>query len=187
MFEFMGNCILENRKRKGMTQEQLAEKLGISTVAVSKWERGMSVPKLEVVCQLADYFQMSVDELLGRKKCLLIEEEKFSDKAMKQFDYNNRKNIIDKYEGKESIVDWLEELSDLDDRTTQLILKELNNTTLICALAGASGKVCRRFMENLSGRMLFFLDKNLQVEKFELEKIEIAQKAVLQINSIVSK
>ncbi len=185
MLECIGNSIFENRKKKGLTQEQLAETMGISAVAISKWERGVCLPELSMVCQMADYFQISVDELLGRKIHLLEEEEKYSDSSFKQLDYNVRKNLIHRYENKECTVGLLEGLSELEDNTIQKILKELNNTTLIYALAGASGKVCKRVMENLSGRMLCFVDDKLQKEKFEVGKIEVAQNAVLQILQVV--
>ncbi len=187
MLEFIGKIILEQRKRSGWTQEELAEKLDVSATAVSKWERGVSIPELGIVCQLADCFHISVDELLGRKNCLLIEEEKYNDEAMKQFDYTTRKNIIDKYDTKPCIVDIMENMVGLDDHTIQLIIRELNNTTLIYALAGASGKVCKRFMENLSGRMLFFLDQYISVDNFSIKKIEIAQKSILQIYFILKE
>ena len=187
MLEYLGKSIFEQRKKRGWTQEELAEKLDVSAMAVSKWERGISVPEIGVVCKLSDRFQVSVDELLGRKNCLLDEEDKYSDKAMKQFDYDARKNIIDKYESKTCIVDIMEELANIDDDTIQLIMKELNNTTLLYALAGASGKVCRRFLENMSGRMLYFLEQYIWKENFSLEKIEIAQKVVVQIYSIVKQ
>lgn len=185
MFEFMAKSILVHRKEKGLTQEELAEKLGVSAVAVSKWERGINVPELGVVCEMADFFEISVDELLGRTNCVLPEETKYSDKAMKQYDFDSRKNIIGKYAGQTCKVALLEEFAELDDKTLQLIIKRLNNTTLIYAMAGMSGKVCKRFLENLSGRMLYFVDYHMKREEFAVEKIEAAQKAVVQIYSII--
>lgn len=187
MFEFMAKNILTQRKEKGLTQEELAGKLGVSAVAVSKWERGISVPELGVICEMADFFEISVDELLGRTNCLLPEEEKYSDGAMKQYDFNLRKDIIDKYTNQKCKVVLLEGFSELDDKTLQLIIRKLNNTTLLYALAGVSGKVCRRFLENLSGRMLYFLDWHMQREEFAMEKIEVAQKAVAQVYSIIKE
>lgn len=187
MLELVGKNIFTYRKKNGLTQEQLAEKMGVSAVAVSKWERGISVPELGAVCQMADCFQISVDELLGRTNCLLPEEEKYSEKSMKQFDLQLRNSIIDKYEQKACIVDLLEKMSELEDKTIQQILRKLNNTTLLYALAGASSKVCKKFMENLSGRMLSFFDHCMQTEEFKEEKIKAAQNAVLQIYSITNE
>ena len=66
---FMKSNINENiklyRKEKGFTQEQLAEAMGVSVGAVSKWESGASVPELSLIMELADFFGISVDALLG--------------------------------------------------------------------------------------------------------------------------
>lgn len=54
------------RTAQGLTQTSLAEKLNYSDKAVSKWERGESVPDIAVLVQLADLFGVSLDELVGR-------------------------------------------------------------------------------------------------------------------------
>lgn len=53
------------RKARSMTQEALAEAMGVSTACVSKWETAQSVPELEMLVELADFFETSVDALLG--------------------------------------------------------------------------------------------------------------------------
>lgn len=53
------------RRQAGMSQEALAEKLGVSRQAVSKWESGAAVPELEKLADLADIFSIRLDELLG--------------------------------------------------------------------------------------------------------------------------
>ena len=53
------------RKSRGMTQEQLAEVLGVTTGAVHKWEAGMSTPELGLIAELADFFDISMDVLVG--------------------------------------------------------------------------------------------------------------------------
>ena len=53
------------RKQKGLTQEQLAEAMGVSVSAVSKWEQGQSLPEIPMLMELADFFDLSVDALLG--------------------------------------------------------------------------------------------------------------------------
>ena len=55
------------RKDRKMTQEQLAEVLGVTVGAVYKWESGLSVPELPLIVQMADFFDVSVDMLLGHK------------------------------------------------------------------------------------------------------------------------
>ncbi len=65
----MENRLAENirgyRKNLGLTQEQLAERLGITLGAVSKWERGSSEPDLGFIMDLAELFHVSVDALIG--------------------------------------------------------------------------------------------------------------------------
>ena len=53
------------RKERGLTQEQLAEVLGVTVGAVYKWEARLSQPELSMVMELADFFDTSVDVLLG--------------------------------------------------------------------------------------------------------------------------
>ena len=53
------------RKQRGLTQEQLAEALGVTVGAVHKWEANLSIPELNLITELADFFDVSVDALLG--------------------------------------------------------------------------------------------------------------------------
>ena len=53
------------RKQRKMTQEQLAGVLGVTVGAVYKWESGLSVPELNLIVEMADFFDVSVDALLG--------------------------------------------------------------------------------------------------------------------------
>lgn len=55
------------RKQKKMTQEKLAEALGVTVGAVYKWEAGLSYPELGMIVELADFFDTSVDVLIGYK------------------------------------------------------------------------------------------------------------------------
>jgi len=62
----IGKNILEQRKQKNITQEELAAELGVTAAAVSKWENGYTLPDILMLCALADYFGVTTDELLGR-------------------------------------------------------------------------------------------------------------------------
>lgn len=53
------------RKQHGLMQEQLAEALGVSAAAVSKWERGTATPELGFIAQMAEIFEVSIDVLVG--------------------------------------------------------------------------------------------------------------------------
>ena len=59
----IGNKIKELRKQRGITQEQLANSIGISFQAVSKWENGIALPDITLAPILASYFGVSMDEL----------------------------------------------------------------------------------------------------------------------------
>ena len=65
MENHLAENIREHRKRLGLTQEQLAERLGITLGTVSKWERGGSEPDLGYIMDLAELFHVSVDALIG--------------------------------------------------------------------------------------------------------------------------
>lgn len=62
-----GSMLADLRKSKGMTQVQLAEKMGVTDKAVSKWERDLSFPDINTIPKLAEFFNVSVDELIQVK------------------------------------------------------------------------------------------------------------------------
>ena len=64
MKQTLGNRIAEKRRAKGMTQDELAEKLGISAQAVSKWENDVSCPDISLLPPLAALLGCTVDALL---------------------------------------------------------------------------------------------------------------------------
>ena len=64
----IGEMIAFLRKEKGMTQNQLAEKMNVTDKAVSKWERDLSCPDVNTISKLADVLDVSVEELLKAKK-----------------------------------------------------------------------------------------------------------------------
>ena len=63
----LGERIKHHRKRLNLTQEQLAERLGVSAQAVSKWENNLACPDISILPVLAEVFGISTDELLGLK------------------------------------------------------------------------------------------------------------------------
>ena len=66
--EKFGAFLVQLRKEKGMTQKELAEKLYVSDKAVSKWERGLSLPDISLLQPLAEIMDVSVTELLSGKR-----------------------------------------------------------------------------------------------------------------------
>ena len=78
------------RKRKGITQEELATRLNVVRQTVSKWEKGLSVPDSELLIRLAEILEVSVSQLLGSK----IEEEEQPDALAEQLSRINEQLAI---------------------------------------------------------------------------------------------
>jgi len=64
----------ELRKSRGLTQEELAEALFVSRTAVSKWESGRGYPNIESLKEIANYFSITIDDLLSGEKLISIAE-----------------------------------------------------------------------------------------------------------------
>lgn len=73
--ETLGTRLVELRKKYNFTQADIGEKLNVSVQAVSKWENDLSLPDYDYLIKLADLFNTSIDELLGRKKEIVRQEE----------------------------------------------------------------------------------------------------------------
>jgi len=71
--EKFGVFVSELRREKGMTQKDLAQRLFVSDKAVSKWERGLSLPDISLLQPMADILGVSVTELLGGQRMAALE------------------------------------------------------------------------------------------------------------------
>ena len=63
------------RKRRGLTQEELAEKLYVSRTAISKWESGRGYPSIDSLKAISKFFSVTIDELLSGEEILTLAEE----------------------------------------------------------------------------------------------------------------
>ncbi len=74
----IGSFLRELRKEKELTQEQLAEKFGVSSRSVSRWENGNTMPELGILVELADYYEVDIKEIIDgeRKSEIMKKEEK---------------------------------------------------------------------------------------------------------------
>ncbi len=86
----LGENIKRKRLEKGLTQEEVATHIGISAQSVSKWERGEGYPDIEMLPTLANYFKISIDELLGVS---LTEKEEKYNAFNKIWDNNNSNGL----------------------------------------------------------------------------------------------
>lgn len=94
-----GKFISFKRKQKNMTQEQLAEKLGVSNKTVSKWETGKCMPDYSVVQKLCDELEMTVAELLDgavseEKNVRAYEEEQLLDLLRRTQELEKQKDTL---------------------------------------------------------------------------------------------
>ena len=80
----------EIRKISGMTQEELADKLNVSRQTISKWEKGLSTPDLEMAIQFCDLFQISLDELLKEEQM----ERKLSLEDIMRMNKRNQRQLV---------------------------------------------------------------------------------------------
>ena len=80
---YIGDTIKRLRQQNGLTQEKLAEKLGVSFQSVSRWEGGTSYPDIELIPEIADFFHVTTDELMGLEKTLM---DKKLEEALKQIE-----------------------------------------------------------------------------------------------------
>ncbi len=80
----IGDMILKLRKEKGLSQEEVAEKLNVTRQTVSKWETGESKPDFDKIIPLCDLFSITTEELLRGKKLEEIKEEKIPKKDIKK-------------------------------------------------------------------------------------------------------
>ena len=72
----IGGFLRELRKEKELTQEQLAEKFGVSSRSVSRWENGNTMPELGILVELADYYEVEIKEIIdGERKSEIMEKE----------------------------------------------------------------------------------------------------------------
>ena len=97
----IGKFIASCRKQQGMTQAVLAEKLGISDRAVSKWETGRSLPDSGIMLELCDLLKINVNELLSGEKIMAESYDKRAEEnllAMKrQVEEKNRQMLRTEY------------------------------------------------------------------------------------------
>lgn len=289
----IGGIIYAHRKVKGLTQEELGSILSVSGTAVSKWERGITYPDIEVFLKMADYFEISTDELFGRttknvdkvgkyneeniealdtafellniyriscKEGLLAIENMAEEGMLNKFltftvkkvfecfrqemntdlirrllenycqaeenkliarmtvdvvitmfegvsertiievissylgrEYGeklvvnvdnkkiDRQKVLDSYSDKDAEVGYIEELLNCSDEGIKTIIRNVDNVTLVVALSGASGALCKRFLSNISDKLLHFINQDIKSCDVSLMETIDAQKEILKL------
>ena len=92
--EKIGKFIAKLRKEKNMTQNELAQKLGITDRAISKWENGRGMPDLSLLTPLCEILGVSINELLsGERLDKKDYQEKLEENFINTIDYIDKKNV----------------------------------------------------------------------------------------------
>ena len=92
----IGKFIAESRRKVNLTQVQLSEKLGITDKAISKWERGISMPDTSIMLELCDILGISVNELLSGEKIQMENNDQKNEQLLlemaKELEKKNKTN-----------------------------------------------------------------------------------------------
>ena len=85
----IGEFLKELRKERGLTQEQLAEQFDVSRRSVSRWETGSNLPDVDILIEMADYYEVDLRELIdGERKSEKMNEE-LKETVLKVAEFSN--------------------------------------------------------------------------------------------------
>lgn len=92
----IGGFLRELRKEKELTQEQLAEKFGVSSRSVSRWENGNTMPELGILVELADFYEVDIKEIIDgeRKSESMKKEEKETLRKVADYAETEKKLVV---------------------------------------------------------------------------------------------
>lgn len=85
----IGGFLKQLRKEKQLTQEQLAEVLGVTNRSISRWENGVNMPDLDLIIEIANYYNVSIEEILDGERKSETMEKKTEEMLLKVADYEN--------------------------------------------------------------------------------------------------
>ena len=152
----IGKFIALNRKNKGLTQEQLAEKLGVTNKTVSRWETGKYMPDLSLLKPLSEELGITLNELLSGEK---IEEQKIVE--------NTEKNII-------NTIDYSSKKVENEHKKISIILMILGAIISISALTIFNKESSWCSIYSIIGIIIFVIGLVRNFKKFKkIPKIAI--------------
>lgn len=82
-----GRFLKELRKEKHLTQEQLSEIFGVTNRSISRWENGANMPDFDLVIEIANYFDISIEEFLDGERTDKMIDKKTEETLLKVSDY----------------------------------------------------------------------------------------------------
>lgn len=92
----LGNRIKELRKEKGVSQQMIAEYVGVSQKAIDYWEREINEPKASYIVRLAEFFDCSADYLLGREDDFGIIRDNSDDRLNEDYEIAKLIKMMDR-------------------------------------------------------------------------------------------
>ncbi len=96
----IGRFLQELRKEKGLTQEQLAEQMGVARRTVSRWETGSNMPDLDVLIELSDFYAVDLRDLLnGERKSEQMDQE-LKETVLQVTDYEGKIRLLRRIRGR---------------------------------------------------------------------------------------
>lgn len=91
----MGAFLKKLRNEKNLTQEQLAEKFGVSRRSVSRWEGGYNLPDIDILIEMSEFYEVELKELLNGERKNEQMNNKEKETVLLVTDYNIEKNMKD--------------------------------------------------------------------------------------------
>ena len=89
----IGNYLKELRKSKGLTQEELSEKLGVSRRSVSRWETGSNLPDLDILIELSDFYDVDLRDMLTGNTEEEPMDREIKETALAVAEYSNEEKL----------------------------------------------------------------------------------------------
>ena len=155
-FDKIGKFIALNRKNKGLTQEQLAEKLGVTNKTVSRWETGKYMPDLSLLKPLSEELGITLNELLSGEK---IEEQKIVE--------NTERNIL-------NTIDYSSKKVENEHKKISIILMILGAIISISALTIFNKESSWCSIYSIIGIIIFVIGLVRNLKKFKkVQKIGV--------------
>ena len=90
----IGAFLKELRKEKAVTQERFAETLNVSRRTVSRWETGSNMPDLDILVEMADYYEVDIRELLDGERRSEQMDKEMKETILKVADYSNEEKLM---------------------------------------------------------------------------------------------